>query len=151
MVSYLHDFCRTRIIMRIFKALLYFLTFLFIFTGCLHSNKVARKTAEKDIDLTLENLIGEYKGKMPCADCEAIETSLLLTDLQGYQLKYRYVGKSDQLFERVGNWRLEEDHLVLEGIDYMYKVGDELLRQLDLSGNEITGEIAERYVLLKIK
>lgn len=134
--------------MRIIKVLLFFLI-LFI-SSCLHSNQVARKTLE-GVDFSVENIIGEYKGKMPCVDCEAIETSLLLTDLHGFQLKYRYVGKSDQIFERYGNWRLDEDCLVLEGLDYMYKVGNQFLKQLDVSGNEVTGDIADKYILLKVK
>ena len=41
--------------------------------------------------------------------------------------------------------------LNIKDISPHYKVGENTLTQLDLDGNEISGELAENYILRKIK
>ncbi len=45
---------------------------------------------------------GEYKGVVPCADCEGIETSLTLNMDQSYQLSTIYLGKDATAFKQQG-------------------------------------------------
>jgi hypothetical protein len=70
---------------------------------------------------------------------------------QTYKLIYKYEGKSEDEFIKEGDWLITDDYLVLQGIDYQYKIEPDYLQQLDLSGNEITGAIAEKYQLSKVK
>jgi len=62
-----------------------------------------------------------------------------------------YVGKSEEVFERTGKWQVDKDILSLENVDYNYKILDNQLNQLDLSGKEIKGDLADKYTLMKIK
>ena len=41
--------------------------------------------------------------------------------------------------------------LTLEGIDYKFRILDDQLSQLDLSGNDIKGDLADQYRLAKFE
>ncbi len=96
-------------------------------------------------------VVGTYEGKLPCADCTTISTVLSLDNNKNYLMRYMYVGKSEEVFEHKGKWQLDNDILSLENIDYNFRISNDQLQQLDLSGKEIKGDLAEKYVLLKIK
>ena len=117
------------------------------------NNKVVRESNEQtDADsIGVNNVLGIYGGKMPCTNCDAIETVLSLSEDYEFKLRYKYQGKSDQLFEHEGKWSLKEGRVILEGVDYTYKVRKNSLQQLDLFGEEIKGDIASRYMLKKIE
>ncbi|MFZ4863829.1 copper resistance protein NlpE [Sphingobacterium sp. Mn56C] len=102
-------------------------------------------------ELRAANVVGIYSGNLPCVDCDAISTVLEINRDQSYVLRYTYEGKSADEFVKEGSWEIEKNKLTLNGIDYKYKVGDENLVQLDLSGNEITGDLAQKYWLPKVK
>ncbi len=99
--------------------------------------------------------IGEYQGIVPCADCEGIETSLLLEDDKNYVLKTNYLGKKHVAVNEVRglySWDEDGNTIVLSGIENapnQYFVGENYLTQLDLEGNKIGGELATKYVLHK--
>lgn len=120
---------------------------LFSIVGCVNTRTNASIENNKVDKITEGRLVGTYSGNLPCTDCDAIATSLTLANDKAYTLEYIYVGKSVVPFSKTGVWELEEGELNLEGLDYKYKVEPDQLRQLDLSGKEITGELAERYVL----
>lgn len=98
---------------------------------------------------------GNYKGITPCADCEGIETELILNLDLTYLLKTKYLGKGDgKVFEEKGNfvWDKTGSQISLEGLKgrlSQYKVGENKLVQLDMEGKIITGVLAEKYVLKK--
>ncbi len=96
-----------------------------------------------------EIVIGEYKGVMPCADCDGIETLISLHKDNTYTYSSKYLNKSDDVFVREGKWKLDENIITLDGVDYKFKLGNRMLSQLDLSGNDITGDISKYYVLTK--
>lgn len=102
-------------------------------------------------DTILANIIGSYSGSLPCVDCDAIQTLLTLDIDYSYRMTYMYYGKSSEEFVKEGTWSIKNDVLELEGLDYKYKIEDELLVQLDLSGNKILGDISERYQLIKVE
>src|SRR5690606_38868230 len=89
------------------------------------------------------SVIGTYEGHLPCADCTNITTILSIDNNKSFYLRYIYVGKSDEIFEHKGKWDIDQDILSLENIDYNFKISDNQLNQLDLSGKEIKGELAE--------
>ncbi|MFD1768230.1 copper resistance protein NlpE [Sphingobacterium suaedae] len=120
---------------------------LFLWIGCINTRTNASIESNKFGKITEGRLLGAYRGELPCTDCEAIATVLTLGSNRSYTLEYVYVGKSTEAFSKTGTWKLENEFLNLEGLDYKYKVEPNQLRQLDLSGREITGDLAERYVL----
>jgi heat shock protein HslJ len=98
---------------------------------------------------------GTYKGIMPCADCEGIETKLILTKDLTFVIQTKYLGKGEaKVFEEKGNFIWDKTGgsislLGLKGRPSQYKVGENKLIQLDMQGNAITGQLAEKYVLIK--
>lgn len=98
---------------------------------------------------------GTYSGVVPCADCEGIATTLSLRDDKTYRLSTLYEGKSTEPFVREGtfSWYDNGSKVRLEGIRDgadKYLVGEDVLFQLDLEGNRITGDLADKYQLRKM-
>ncbi|MDZ4748339.1 MAG: copper resistance protein NlpE [Saprospiraceae bacterium] len=100
-------------------------------------------------------LAGMYKGILPCADCEGIETVLVLNTDNTFLLKTTYLGKPEGApNEQTGamRWNTEERFIVLAGISNTpnkYLVGENKLTQLDMNGTQITGDLADKYILAK--
>lgn len=98
---------------------------------------------------------GMYKGVVPCADCEGIETLLVLNTDNTYLLRTNYLGKPDaQAVEKTGSitWNAEGNTVILGGIENapnQYFVGENKLIQLDMAGQRITGQLADKYILTK--
>lgn len=97
---------------------------------------------------------GRYSGRLPCADCTALATTLQLDADGNYLIQTRYEGKSEQLLGQRGrfDWDAVSSTVRLRGIQGgpdRYRFVEGRLIQLDLSGAPITGALAERYVLAK--
>lgn len=98
---------------------------------------------------------GTYKGVLPCADCEGIETELELNADKTYELKETYLGKGDgKAFESKGSFQFDANNTsVIEldktGDNRKYFVAEGYLKVLDMEGNEITGDLADKYELKK--
>jgi len=62
--------------------------------------------------------VAEWRGRLPCADCEGIDTRLALEHRGGerpYRLVEVYVSvDGSQSFEEAGEWSLDRDLLSLE-------------------------------------
>jgi len=97
------------------------------------------------------NWVGQYQGDLPCADCPGILTSLELKEDGSYTLRYRYQDRSDSVYTERGRirWGKNDQQITLEGKEKpnKYRLEDGALRQLDLKGNIIEGELAERFLL----
>ncbi|HMO62405.1 MAG TPA: copper resistance protein NlpE [Ferruginibacter sp.] len=98
---------------------------------------------------------GTYKGTLPCADCQGIETTLTIDTALNYTLTQLYLGKSTKPFEQKGSfsWNGAGGIITLSGISNapsQYLVGENVLVQLDLEGNRISGELADKYRLQKL-
>jgi copper homeostasis protein (lipoprotein) len=98
--------------------------------------------------------VGTYQALLPCADCEAILTTLTLADANGYELKRLYVGKDTALFVTRGRFRWHNDgtRITLDSGDAPtdYLVQENRLLQLDMGGERITGALAEHYLLDRV-
>jgi len=97
---------------------------------------------------------GVYLGTTPCADCQGIQTSLLLRPDGTYQLATKYLGKPGELQVTHGKvtWNAAGTQITLSGVTdgaNQYLVAEDRMRQLDLSGQRITGDLADKYVLLR--
>ena len=107
-------------------------------------------TAENSLDWN-----GTYKGVLPCADCEGIETELELNLDKTYKLKETYLGKGDgKAFESKGSFAFDSKNTSVIELDKAgdgrkYFVAEGYLKALDMEGKEITGELADKYELKK--
>jgi copper homeostasis protein (lipoprotein) len=101
------------------------------------------------------NYEGNYKGILPCTDCEGIETTICLNENSTYTLRTTYLGKGNKLFEQKGtfSWNKQGSIITFDNIDTpnKYEVAKNTLTQLDISGKKITGRQAADYVLAKQK
>lgn len=127
--------------------LLFLLVIVLALGACMNQHASTNADTTKSAKITENKVIGVYTGDLPCTDCEAIATVLTLTADEGYTLEYVYVGKSPEAFSKIGSWKLKDEELNLSGLDYKFKVENKQLRQLDLSGKEIKGELADQYIL----
>ena len=98
---------------------------------------------------------GIYRGVLPCADCEGIQTTIYLNNDLSFRVKTKYLGKSDSIYETSGefSWNEKGNTIALtstdKGQETRYFVGEGLLTQLDKQGNKATGENAIHYILSK--
>ena len=98
---------------------------------------------------------GTYSGNLPCADCDAIETELKLNEDLTYVLTTVYLGKGNGAPEILeGKFSWEANNVKLEGIaagsrSSMFKVEENQVRYLDMEGKEVTGDMANLYVMKK--
>jgi len=100
------------------------------------------------------NILGIYQGTLPCADCDGIETTLELDNDNTYTLTTIYRGRESASFSREGYYRYNRDQssLILSDLSNapnQYLVMSDKLYQLDLAGNQIKGDLAEKYALIR--
>jgi uncharacterized lipoprotein NlpE involved in copper resistance len=120
--------------------------------------KVESPEGMSDTSATSLDWSGTYQGVLPCADCQGIETSLTLNKDMSYLMTMKYLGKDEQVVEQKGTftWNSEQNTVLLSYTDQapktpnQYLVGENMLTQLDMEGNRITGDLADSYVLNKI-
>lgn len=108
-------------------------------------------TAETSLDWQ-----GEYKGVLPCADCEGIETELELNADKSYELTEKYLGKGDGKESKVkGHFQFDAQQssiitLDAAGNQRKFFVAENQLESRDLTtGAKIEGALAAHYILKK--
>jgi uncharacterized lipoprotein NlpE involved in copper resistance len=99
---------------------------------------------------------GVYKGILPCADCSGIEVTLNLKSGFMYELETKYLGEKDEIYRYSGTyyWNKKRNTIVLSELKNrpnQFFVGENYIVQLDMHGNRITGQLAQKYVLKKVK
>ena len=138
--------------MRWFVYISFLLVSIGIALSCVNNQKtLAAKDKIESMESLSANLAGLYTGNLPCVDCEGISTILELHKDKSYILRYSYEGKSDDQFVKEGEWSVKKNTLSLDGVDYQYKINPDYLIQLDLAGNEITGDLAQQYQLSRVE
>ncbi len=98
---------------------------------------------------------GQYKGTIPCADCEGIEVTLAIQEDGAYYRTLNYLGKpSEPVLERGKfQWNTTGNYIRLQlpnSLVQWYQVGEDVLYHLDNNGKRIEGELAELYTLRKV-
>ncbi len=95
---------------------------------------------------------GSYKGTLPCADCTGIETLISLYSDNTYRILRQYSGRSDSLLEEKGvfEWDQQARYITLSSDSSNYLVGENRLFHLDKNGKQITGALADNYILDKL-
>ncbi len=114
------------------------------------------ETSTGDDARTSLDWAGTYKGTVPCADCEGIETEIMLHSDNTFMLSAKYLGKKDsKVSNSNGKWNwLDGFKIELEGIENgpsKYFVTEGRIIQLDMDGKKIEGALADKYVLTKVK
>jgi heat shock protein HslJ len=96
---------------------------------------------------------GVYQGVLPCADCDGIKTRITLKNDNSYNMITEYLGKSDGGTYDSGLFIWDASGEVISiGSDEkkrQYKVSENILLHLDNDGNQITGDLADKYKLMK--
>jgi uncharacterized lipoprotein NlpE involved in copper resistance len=98
---------------------------------------------------------GTYQGITPCADCEGIEVSLSISMEGTYTLGMKYLGKGDNaVFTKEGKYTWIDGNTIELGDitdgPSKFKVGENQIWQLDMEGNRVEGDLADKYILKKI-
>ena len=96
---------------------------------------------------------GVYTGTIPCANCQGIRTMINLSKDLTYLMETKYLGRSEEIFKSKGtfNWDKSGSNIILGGESGKptYRVGENQLLVLDTEGKQITGNLAENYILEK--
>lgn len=126
-------------------------------------------TAEDALDLDMltseddaEHLAawtGTYEGTLPCADCEGIETTIVLNSDGTYEKTENYLKeKEGSEFQEMGSYSLDNNSNVITlkpanddnaGGGLLYKFENDKIVALDRDGNKVSGDLADHYVLKK--
>jgi uncharacterized lipoprotein NlpE involved in copper resistance len=98
---------------------------------------------------------GLYKGVLPCADCEGIETAIMLNGDNTYLIQTKYLGKGEtKPIEKTGSfsWNADGNTVLFSGVENapnQYFVAENKIIQLDMAGKKIESNLADKYVLAK--
>lgn len=110
----------------------------------------AEHTASTALDVA-----GTYAGVLPCADCQGIETTLILRANKDYILERKYLGKSDKAYSVSGAWQWVNGNVIRlsssQSTPTLIQVSENKVMMLDASGNHITGNLADQYMLKKVQ
>lgn len=120
------------------------------------ANEVSPGVPASDTSRTSIDWDGRYRGVVPCADCEGIETVITLSEDGRYVLQTRYLGKETSAHKTEGtfSWNTAGNMIKLAGVTdrpAQYLVGENVLIQLDMNGQPLTGGLAAKYRLEKVR
>ncbi len=115
---------------------------LFVLMGC--HNRAEMQALEPTQAEALKPMQQSWRGVLPCADCEGIETSLFLEKDGSWVMNQRYQGaKAPSSFASYGTWARTADKLVLTdtaGEKRYFRAKGEGLEMLDIQGNPIESQ-----------
>jgi copper homeostasis protein (lipoprotein) len=123
---------------------------LFVLMGC--HNRAEMEVLEPTQAEALKPMQQSWRGVLPCADCEGIETSLFLEKDGTWVMNQHYQGaKAPSTFASYGTWARTADKLVLTdtaGEKRYFRAKGEGLEMLDMQGNPIASQF--NYTLAPI-
>lgn len=95
------------------------------------------------VGLFIQSSVIVFAGKLPCADCDGVKTTLTLQGNHAYELHSLYIDKGDPFTEK-GTWQKEEKNKMQvyaltsqSHVMSYYKIGDSLITMLDMHANPI--------------
>lgn len=91
-----------------------------------------------------------YSGMLPAASSVGIDTTISFLPNNRYFEKDVYVGEKDGTFTENGNYVIQNKKITLtstQGEKSFYRLEKGQIRRLDTSGNLITGNLADFYIL----
>ena len=111
-------------------------------------------TEKQSNEALVIELAAFYSGKVPCSDCDGIETLLTLnTDPQrSYSLEEQYKGKKSKTVESKGTWVVADGIVTLTGNTgkQKYEITKEGLISLNADGSKRDANSAKKYLLNKV-
>lgn len=125
---------------------------LFALIGC--NNRSEVDVIQPTQVAELKPMQQSWRGILPCADCEGIETSLFLGKDGTWVMNERYQGVREEpsSFASYGTWARTADKLVLtdsQGEKSYYRAKGDALEMLDREGNPIESQF--NYTLAPVK
>lgn len=109
-------------------------------------------SAEGDTSENALDWNGTYEATVPCADCPGIKTSLTLNNDKTFSITEEYIDRNSKNQDKGSfTWDTTGSIITLKGktANYKYKVGENILIQLDMEGKEIDGPNKDLYVFKK--
>jgi len=140
------------------------LALLFCLFGCKQNNESISETNTGDVLNEMEfsehhnsriavDWAGTYSGTLPAADGPGIIVEITLDWDETFEVSYQYLSHPEDVFAFNGRFSWDDAGRTItldtDRIPNHYQVGENILFQLDLEGNRITGELAEMYILTK--
>mgnify|MGYP000906633875 CR=1 FL=1 len=126
-------------------------TSLFALFGC--NNRSETQVLQPTQNEELKPMQQSWRGVLPCADCEGIETSLFLQKDGTWVMNQRYQGaKEPSSFASYGTWARTAEKLVLTdttGDKTFFRAKGEGMEMLDREGNPIESQL--NYTLAPVK
>ncbi|MGG5210068.1 copper resistance protein NlpE [Chryseobacterium sp. MIQD13] len=107
----------------------------------------AGDTSENSLDWP-----GTYEAVVPCADCPGIKTALTINNDKTFSITEEYIDRNSKNQDKgTFEWDAAGSVITLKGksANYKYKVGENVLFQLDMEGKEITGPNKDLYIFKK--
>jgi copper homeostasis protein (lipoprotein) len=94
---------------------------------------------------------GVYRGVLPCADCEGIQTEIKINDKSEFTLSKQYLGRSSQVLVSEGFFTWDEygGKIILENEQMSFMVGENRLILLDKDSKRIKNDSGEDFFLVK--
>lgn len=100
---------------------------------------------------------GSYEGTLPCADCEGIETIIVLNEDNTYHKSQVYLtGDNPDEFDENGTIEWNKDNFTItlypddnSDESSLYKVEEDRIIALSKDGSQVTGAMAKFYILEK--
>ncbi len=115
---------------------------LFVLIGC--NNRTETQILQPTQTEALKPMQQSWRGVLPCADCEGIETTLYLEKDGTWVMNQRYQGaKEPSFFATYGKWARTAEKLVLtdtEGEKTYFRAKGEGMEMLDREGNPIESQ-----------
>lgn len=121
-----------------------------------HENTQKEKKVDNHESQNSLNWEGTYLGDLPCIDCEHIETELVLKKNLTYSLIEKKHKNSQVFLDTLqDNFTWQNNKIKLDGIPdkekpSMFKIEENQVKYLDINNNEVTGNLADQYILTKI-
>jgi copper homeostasis protein (lipoprotein) len=124
---------------------------LFVLFGC--NNRAETQILQPTQNEELKPMQQSWRGVLPCADCEGIETSLFLEKDGTWVMNQRYQGAKElSSFARYGTWARTAEKLVLTdttGDKTWFRPKGDSMEMLDIEGNPIASQF--NYTLAPVK
>lgn len=110
--------------------------------------------SEEEVTIADTSLLGTYIGVLPCAECEGIETTIILRVDSTYKIITKYLDPNNpQLpFEDEGTFTVKSHSLKLKDKGdeiWNYNIQPGAIHQLNKDGSEVDAAESAHYILKK--
>lgn len=100
------------------------------------------------------SLVGTYVGKLPCATCDAMLTSIILREDNSYAISTKAINDTSLIFPLVDSGHFVIRDQVLELTDMggektLYRISTDQLAQLGADGMELGANGKQEYIFKK--